>query len=68
MEEFLSHGHTTHFGVPQAEANDPQVVQEHKKMEGEIIIQAHMLAETKKNYQNLADSHCVEVQHGDMAI
>ena len=66
MKEFLSHGHTTHLGIPQTEANDPRVVQEHKKMEGEIIIQAHMLAETKKNYQNLADSHWVVVQHGDM--
>ena len=37
-------------------------------MEGEVIMQVQMLAETKKNYQNLADSHWVVAQHGDMAI
>ena len=47
------------------EADDPRVVEEHKKAEGEIIIQARMLAETKKNYQNLADSQWVVAQHGD---
>ena len=32
------------------------------------IMQAQMLAETKKNYQNLADSHWVVAQQGDIAI
>ena len=41
---------------PRAEANDPRVTQEHERVEGEIIMQAQMLAETKKNYQNLANS------------
>ena len=40
----------------------------HDKTEGEVIMQAQMLAETKKNYQNLADSHWVVAQHSDMAI
>ena len=44
------------------------MVKEHKKTEGEIIIQARMLAETKKNYQNLADSQWVVAQRGDQAI
>ena len=56
------------YGIPRAEADDPRVVEEHKKAEGEIIIQAQMLAETKKNYQNLADSQWVVAQHGDRAI
>ena len=56
------------YGIPRAEADDPRVVQEHKKAEGEIIIQARMLAETKRNYQNLADSQWVVAQHGDRAI
>ena len=60
--------HATRFGIPWAKANDPGVTQEHEKTEGEIIIQAQMLAETKKNYQNLADSHWVVAQRGDMAI
>ena len=36
--------------------------------EGEIIMQARMLAEMKKNYQNLADSQWVITQRGDQAI
>ena len=44
------------YRIPRAEADNPRVVQEHEKAKGEIIIQARMLAETKRNYQNLADS------------
>ena len=57
-----------HYSVPRAEADDPRVVEEHEKAEGEIIIQARMLAETKKNYQNLADSQWVVAQRSDRAI
>ena len=56
------------YGVPRAEADDPRVVEEHEKVEGEIIIQVQMLVETKRNYQNLADSQWVVTQHGDQAI
>ena len=66
VKELLSHA--THLGVPRAEANDPRVVEEHDKTEGEVIMQAHMLAETKKNYRNLADSHWLVAQHGNLAI
>ena len=66
IKELLNH--TVRYGVPRAEADDPRVVEEHEKAEGEIIIQARMLAETKKNYQNLADSHWVVAQHGNRAI
>ena len=48
--------HAVPYSVPRAEADDPWVLEEHKKAEGEIVIQARMLTETKKNYQNLADS------------
>ena len=63
IKELLSHA--THYGIPQAEADDPRVIQEHEKMEGEIIMQAQMLAEMKKN---LADSQWVVTQRGDLAI
>ena len=56
------------YGVPHAEADDPRVTEEHERVEGEIIMQAQMLAETKKNYQNLADSQWVVTQWGDRAI
>ena len=56
------------YGIPRAEADDPRVVQEHEKAEGEIIIQAQMLAETKRSYQNLADSQWVFAQRGDLAL
>ena len=63
IKELLNHA--VRYGVPKAEADDPRVVEEHEKAEGEIIIQARMLAETKKNYQNLADSQWVVAQCGD---
>ena len=66
IKELLNHA--VRYGVPRAEADDPRVVEEHKRAEGEIIIQARMLAETKKNYQNLADSQWVVAQRGDQAI
>ena len=66
IKELLSHA--MHYGMPQAESDDPRVTQEHEKAEGEIIMQARMLAETKKNYKNLADSQWVVAQWGDQAI
>ena len=63
IKELLNHA--VHYGIPRAETDDPRVVEEHEKAEGEIIIQARMLTETKKNYQNLADSQWVVAQHGD---
>ena len=66
IKELLSHA--VHYGMPRAESDDPRVTQEHEKAEGEIIMQARMLAETKKNYQNLADSQWVVTQWGDQAI
>ena len=56
------------YGIAHAEADDPRVTEEHERVEGEIIMQARILAETKKNYQNLADSQWVVAQQGDRAI
>ena len=66
IKELLNHA--VHYGIPRAKADDPRVVQEHEKAEGEIIIQARMLADTKRNYQNLADSQWVVAQRGNLAI
>ena len=66
IKELLSHA--VHYGMSRAESDDPRVTQEHEKAEGEIIMQVRMLAETKKNYQNLADSQWVIAQWGDQAI
>ena len=63
IKELLTHA--AHFGIPRVEADDPRVTKEHERTEGEIIMQARMLAETKKNYQNLADSQWVVAQRGD---
>ena len=60
IKKLLSHA--VCYGMPRAESDDPRVTQGHEKVEGEIIIQAQMLAETKKNYQNLADSQWVVAQ------
>ena len=66
IKELLNHAMC--YGIPRAEANDPRVVQDHERAKGEIIIQARMLAETKRNYQNLADSQWIVAQCGDQAI
>ena len=66
IKELLSHAMC--YGIPRAEANDPRVTEEYERAEGEIIMQAQMLAETKKNYQNLANSQWVVTQWGDRAI
>ena len=66
IKELLNHA--VCYSVLRAESDDPLVAQEHEKAEGEIIVQARMLAETKRNYQNLADSQWVVTQRGDMAI
>ena len=66
IKELLSHA--MRYGMPRAESDNPRVTQEHKKAEGEIIMQARMLAEMKKNYQNLADSQWVITQRADQAI
>ena len=66
IKELLSHA--VRYGIPRAESDDPRVTQEHEKVKGEIIMQARMLAETKKNYQNLADSQWMVTQWGDQAI
>ena len=63
IKELLNHA--VRYGVPRAEADDPRVTEEHEKAEGEIIIQAQMLAETHRNYQNLADSQWVVAQRGN---
>ena len=66
IKELLSHA--VRYGMPQAESDDPRVTQEHEKTEGEIIMQVRMLAEMKRNYQNLADSQWVIAQQGDKAV
>ena len=42
IKELLSHA--VHYGMPRAETDNPRVTQEHEKVEGEIILQARMLA------------------------
>ena len=54
IKELLSHA--SHYSIPRVETDDPRVTEEHERAEGEIIMQARMLAKTNKNYQNLADS------------
>ena len=66
IKELFSHA--VCYGVPRAESEYPRVTQEHEKAEGEIIMQVRMLVETKKNYQNLADSQWVVIKCGDQAI
>ena len=65
IKELLNHAMC--YGIPRAEADDPRVTEEHERAEGEIIIQARMLVEMHRNYQNLADSKWVVTQQGNQA-
>ena len=52
IRELLNHA--VRYGVPRAESDNPRVVQEHERAEGEIIIQERMLAETKRKLSELS--------------
>ena len=38
IKELLNHA--VRYGIPRAEADDPRVVEEHERAEGEVIMQA----------------------------
>ena len=54
--------------VPRAETNDPRLMQEHAQHEQEIIMQAHMLENSRLALRNLADSHWILAQQSQLVI
>ena len=54
--------------MPRAETDDPRLMEEHVHQEHEIIMQAHMLEDSRVTLCNLADSHWVTAQQSEPAI
>ena len=64
--ELLSH--TNDLTVPRAETNNPRLMQEYAQQEQEIIMQAHMLEDSRVALWNLADSHWIVTQQSEPVI
>ena len=62
----LNHAQTS--DVPRAEADDPQVMAEHHKIEEEVILQAQQLVRQDKRFWNLMNRDWVDTQMQDPVI
>ena len=62
----LNHAWTS--DVPRAEADDPQVMAEHHKIEEEVILQAQQLVRQEKHFWNLMNRDWVDTQMQDPVI
>ena len=62
----LNHARTS--DVPRAEADDPQVMVEHHKIEEEVILQAQQMVRQDKHFRNLMNRDWVDTQMQDPVI
>ena len=62
----LNHARTSN--VPQAEADDPQVMAEHHKVEEEVILWAQQMVKQDKRFRNLMNQDWVDTQMQDPVI
>ena len=60
--------HAQASNVPWAEANDPRVMKEHKKIDEDIILCAHQMVKHDKQFQNLMNRDEVQTQMQDPVI
>ena len=66
VHKLLSHSNDP--TVPRAETDNPRLMQEHARQEQEIIMQAHMLEDSRVALHNLADSHWIIAQQSEPVI
>ena len=62
----LNHAQTS--DVPQAEADNPQVMEEHQKIDEEVILRAHQMVRQDKHFRNLMNWDWVDTQMQDPVI
>ena len=62
----LNHARTS--DIPQVEADDPQVMEEHQKIDKEVILQAHQMVRQDKRFWNLMNQDWVDTQMQDPII
>ena len=60
--------HTQTSDVPRAEADDPQIMVEHHKVEEEVILWAQQMVRQDKRFQNLMNRDWVDTQMQDPVI
>ena len=60
--------HAWYSDIPWAEADDPHVMEEHQKIDEDVILQAHQLVKQDKRFQNLMNRNWVDSQMEDPVI
>ena len=51
--------HARNSDVPQAEADDPHLMEEHQRINEDVVLQAHQLVKQDKLFRNLMNWNCV---------
>ena len=62
----LNHARTSN--IPQVEADNPQVMEEHQKIDEEVILRAHQMVRQDKCFWNLMNQDWVDTQMQDPVI
>ena len=60
--------HAQNSNVPRVEADDPRVMEEHQKIDEDVILWAHQLVKQDKHFQNLMNQNWVHSQTEDPVI
>ena len=60
--------HTRNSDVPRAEADDPRVMEEHQRINEDVILWAHQLVKQDKHFQNLMNWNWVHSQMEDLVL
>ena len=60
--------HAWYSDIPRVEADDPHVMEEHQKIDKDVILQAHQLVKQDKHFQNLMNWNWVHSQMEDPVI
>ena len=60
--------HARNSDIPQAEADDPQVMEEHHRINEDVILRAHQLVKQDKHFRNLMNQNWVHSQTEDPVI
>ena len=60
--------HARYSDVPRVEVDDPWVMEEHQKIDEDVILRAHQLVKQDKRFQNLMNWNWVHSQTKDLVI
>ena len=60
--------HARNSDIPQAEADDPRVMEEHQRIDEDVILRAHQLVKQDKHFRNLMNWNWVHSQMEDPVI